>query len=66
MLILHPTKMLSPRREFDLAVTTHGSRCGTDQSGGYTRVVVHSDCNGSEHGSENAVGLHGIAYISLP
>jgi len=58
--------MTSQRREFDPAVTTHGSRCGTNQSDGYIRAGGHSGYSGSEHGLENAVGILDIACISLP
>jgi len=58
--------MISQRRGFDPAVIVRGSKCGTSQSDGYIRAGVRNEYNDSEHGSENAVGLLGIACISLP
>jgi len=58
--------MTSQRRGFDPATSVRGSKYGTNQSGGYIRAGGRNEYNDSVRETDNAGGLHDIAYISLP
>jgi hypothetical protein len=58
--------MTLQRQGFDPATRVHENKYGISQIGEYIHVDVRNEYIGSELDSDNADGLHDIAYISLP